>query len=390
MADPIAILYIWMPKQRALTGLGIGHAALEITTENSKQYYITWIVSSEDGIGGAFLPSQGGHASHRMNPQPGFSLPWEQKDDKRAMRSWKVAGRHIFNEQPDHAINLPTLLLDPTKEGLRYGVDVERIKNFWLKRQTTVTNYTFLSKTENCTGCVVGALRAGGLDDYFVRPQNKVVQDVTSLFDWAKAAKKRIKLANQRQKCIDLLMQQLTMKHALWMAQKGGDVIRTIPSLEEWKKESDKNVLLSAIARRRDQIALLDKLIQDYHKATDMDTRFECVVKMQCQIYHHVTTKPTSDRRVAVERLGVRTQATFWHLYKELTARPKKLAAQDSDDSSESEEESRGSGSTKASRGRKKIALSNSANILIQQEETLFPVDVHTPAPYNSEDDRSY
>ncbi|HEY7311276.1 MAG TPA: hypothetical protein VH643_18080, partial [Gemmataceae bacterium] len=276
------------------------------------------------------------------------------------------------------------------KEGLRYGVDVERIKNFWLKRQSTVTNYTFLSKTENCTGCVVGALQAGGLDDYFVRPQNKVVQDVTSLFNWAKAAKKRIKLANRREMFVDVLMQQLTTKHALWIVQKGEGVIRTIPSLEEWKKESDKNVRFSTIARRRDQIALLDKLIQDYHKATDMDTQFECVVKMRCQIYHHVTTKSTSDRREAVERLGVRTQATFWHLCKELTARAKRSAAQDSDDSSESEEESRGSGSKKASRGRKKIALSKSANILIEQEETLFPGDAHTPVPYNRDDDWSY
>jgi hypothetical protein len=176
------------------------------------------------------------------------------------MGSWKIRGQPVFGNKgkPDPPINLPTLFWTPT--GLHYGVDVERIKQFWLKRRNQKT-YTFISKMDNCTGCVVEALRAGGLEDYFVGPKNKVVHDATSLFDWAKAAKKRIKLANRRQKCVDAFMEKLPMKHAVWMAEKHMTANPEIPSLEEWKKESDKNVRFSAVASRKDQIALLDMLI---------------------------------------------------------------------------------------------------------------------------------
>jgi hypothetical protein len=221
-------------------------------------------------------------------------------------------------EWPNITMELPTLVLDRTT-GLRHGVDVERIKEWWENRRTTLTTYAFLSKRENCTGCVVEALRAGGLDGYHQHPNNLFIQDARTLWTWVTAAVDRINLANERQRKIDHTLLKVTTGHGGWIMEKGAGFIGTIPSLEEWKTESDKKVRFAAVARRIDQVARLDKLIEKYHKTNDSITQLGYLVRMLYQIYRHLATKPTSDRRDAVTKLGVRVYAVFWTLCLELT-----------------------------------------------------------------------
>src|SRR5439155_4199481 len=66
-----------------------------------------------------------------------------------------------------------------------------------------------------------------------------------------------------------------------------------------------------AFAGRKDQVAALDKLIEDYPNVNDDVSRFVLLVRMQSEIHSHLTAKPNSDRKLAVERLGARVTAAL-------------------------------------------------------------------------------
>jgi hypothetical protein len=299
-----ATLYIWMPTW--LYPSGVGHAALKILTPfTGQECYITWLVGGNSLLKAAF-PSNNGTASWHVKTNGN----WTFEKDKKAMKKYGQA-------EPNHTIELPTMILNRRRGGsssLHHGVDVEAIKQFWEIRRANMESYTLLSKKENCTGCVVEALRAGGLDNYLKHPNNWFVQDARTLWSWANAAVERINLTNQRQQKIDLMMEKLITKQSAWVAQMGTNTIGEIPSLQEWKTESDQNVSFRAVARRIEQVKRLDKLIEEYHKTNGRLNRLGCLVKMLTQIFLHLTLKPNSDRREAVERLGVRTYLAFWDL----------------------------------------------------------------------------
>jgi hypothetical protein len=294
-----ATLYVWLPT--ALYPAGLGHAALQIQSATGTQYYITWLAGGKGPIKACF-PSSEGKASKQVNN-------WTLAKDMIVMADWGQA-------EPNRTIELPTLVRDRKKgrSSLHHGVDVEQIEKFWEIRRANTTRYTLMSTKENCTGCVVEALRAGGLDNYLKHPNNWFIQDARTLWTWANDAVERIKLANERQQKIDAMMEKLTNKHGTWAAQMQMHTNPTIPSLQEWKTESDQNIKYRAVARRIDQVKRLDKLIEEYHKNNDSLTRLGCVVKMLTQIALHLVLKPNSDRRLAVERLGVRTYFVFWNL----------------------------------------------------------------------------
>jgi hypothetical protein len=65
------------------------------------------------------------------------------------------------------------------------------------------------------------------------------------------------------------------------------------------------------VASRKEQIAALDKLIQDYPNANLNEIKFVMLFAMQGEIYSHLTNKPNSDRRAAVEQLGASVTAVM-------------------------------------------------------------------------------
>jgi hypothetical protein len=81
--------------------------------------------------------------------------------------------------------------------------------------------------------------------------------------------------------------------------------LNDIPTLRAWKRLSASNVKLSAFARRKGPIKVLDKLIERYH-ISDLDKmqRKEIVIKIMNQAFVHMVTKPNSDRRDAVKVLA--------------------------------------------------------------------------------------
>ncbi len=85
----------------------------------------------------------------------------------------------------------------------------------------------------------------------------------------------------------------------------------SVPTITQWKKLSDQNIKFSSMASRKEQVAALDKLIQDYPNARLNEMKFVMLFAMQGEIYSHLTNKPKSDRRAAVEQLGASVTAVL-------------------------------------------------------------------------------
>ncbi len=156
--------------------------------------------------------------------------------------------------------------------------------------------YAFFSARYNCTGCVWEALKAGGLGYYHGISDSTFIQGAAGLLEAVNKAKADLDQLNNLQHSIAVKMAELESKYP--------DAPQNIPSLAQWKKASDQNVSFRAIASRKEQVAALDKLIDDYPNARKDVVKFLMLLRMQGEIYSHVTTKPNSDRKVAVQRLG--------------------------------------------------------------------------------------
>jgi hypothetical protein len=301
--------------------LGVGHAALKLKT-TKQEHYITWIAPGHPTS--ALFPSQAKGAfdglgnvvevPERLQGKLGFERSFDYKWDQLNMKGF------FGHAEPDHTIKLPTLSLPPSDEGFRHGVDVDRIERFWKRRSNLdVANrerkYAFLSKKQNCTGCVVEALRAGGLDCYIEKPNNWFVQDAKTLLTWVREAEAKIKWLNELQSAVNDKMDQLVVDPKIRVPEQQKSII---PRYEEWKADSDRNVSFRAFAQRKEQIAALDAVIKDYHSTAETDklTRFVLLVKMQSLIYSHMTLKPRSDRAEAVKRLGLRVTLVLKDLFK--------------------------------------------------------------------------
>lgn len=289
-----ATVYIWMPsgafmKNVVGIGLGVGHAALELKREAGQIYYITWMAHGSPF--NALVPSKAG-------PVYKYIGQFTKDDDKANMLGF------FGHEEPSYSIELPALRLPTASRGLRFGVDVPRIESFWEDRLQTSPQYAFLSTKQNCTGCVVDALRAGGLDRYLDDPNKWVVQGAGSLLAWVQGAKAKLDGLNQRQASVERFMADRLARHR-------GDGPLPIPSFQEWQRESDQNVRFGLVASRKDQIAAIDEMVKDYPNAKDPVSRCVLLVKMQHEIYSHLINKPTSDRRAAVEALGTRVTSAL-------------------------------------------------------------------------------
>jgi hypothetical protein len=209
------------------------------------------------------------------------------------------------HRMPDYKAHVPLLSISP--DGIKYGVDVNRIEKFWLDRLQSETPYSFLSKKNNCTGCVAEALKAGGLGYFADLGGNPLAQDARSLRVWAQKGEEKLDRLNKTQSTIDATMNMLFGKHS--NCRNAG-----VPTLQEWVRDSDSNVKFQPFAQRKDQIAKLDVLIRDYPSArTDLE-RFASLIKMQSEVYSHFSTKPNSDRKDAVSKLGARVTGALRRL----------------------------------------------------------------------------
>ena len=276
MPESKVTVYVWTPAQ-VPRFLGIGHAAIHLKHDRHG-HYITWAADGHP----LKAPFKFQNAPRWNNV--GVGLDYEM--DKGNMQ-------HFFGRsEPEFKCELPIFDL---KDGiLTYGVSAKRIEDFW-KQQLTKNTYAFFSAKHNCTGCVWEALKAGGLGNYHDNPDSIFIQGATSLMSAVRKADENLEKLNGAYAKIYLTMRGLSRQY--WRHD-------TVPSLADWKADSDKNA--KGLARRRDQIAALDKMIADYPNARSDVAKYILLLQMQKEIYSHLTQKPNSDRKKAVEQLGAR------------------------------------------------------------------------------------
>lgn len=301
-----ANVYIWLPGKYYVPG--IGHASLELKT-TARTDYITW--SAQGHPLARPVPSLAG--PHYREIGKGFDF----KKDQEGMVDF------FGQDKPHYTIPLPTLHM--SAEGLCYGLDVARTQKFWQARLANPPQYAFLSKKMNCTGCVAEALVAGGLSYYARKPVNLFVQDARTLLTWVQMAEREIRRQNDRRRLIEEKMREVesdAKRQALSVEVKKDAKMDTlpgpaeIPSLAEWKKDSDEKVSFRKFAGRIEQVAALDRLIERYHRRPiNPVTQYALLIRMQDEIYSHLTLKPQSDRHRAVIKLG----ATVTIVLKRLT-----------------------------------------------------------------------
>lgn len=326
-----AKVFVWLPTDFVTHGLGAGHGAVQIQTPEGHKYYITWLNGQTGGSGisgvQGGLTSQGTQASKKvgfltiqnkkgkevMNPDALGSPTTVSYQRDRQVNAFRFPEQNKTAVDPNYTIEVPVAVAPALKPGdPLFGVSVHRMERFWKRLMMLPPNnparrYAAVSTHQNCNGVVVDALRAGGLGMFATPPNNHVYQDARTLVQWARKATDRINEMNQQ--------------HEEIMRLVGGSqrlVDRTIPTPEQWVKDSDMGIAF--YARRKEQVAQLDMYIRLYHRALREKKRrmqAEFLFLMQIEIYSHLTRKPKSDRRQAVLNLAARVHAVMQDLFVE-------------------------------------------------------------------------
>jgi hypothetical protein len=161
---------IWFPNAErasgldsALSSVGLGHASLTVKL-NGVRHYITWQVANGTPVPfkehtalnymtrNAYVPE--GQMSKAKDESWMSGMRWGQMngearglydDYNRSQCDWKM---RIKAQQPG-------------ENGA--GLDAAAIIRWWEQRVANENVYKLISTTQNCTGCVAEALKAGGL-----------------------------------------------------------------------------------------------------------------------------------------------------------------------------------------------------------------------------------
>jgi hypothetical protein len=277
---------IWMPSG-IYTKLGVGHAAIKLTTRDDQKHYITWAAQGNP-LAAPFKIQNYPRFKHLGTEKFGYEA------DKGNMEGF------FGSQEPHYKIKLPILTL--SAGALPYGVSAGRIEAFWQARLAGKM-YAFFSAKYNCTGCVWEALKAGGLGYYHDIADSMFIQGAAGLLEAVNKAKANLDKLNQVRQAVDARMTQLQQNYPTAPA--------VVPTIAQWKKLSDQNVKFSSMSSRKEQVLALDKLIQDYPNARLNEMKFVMLFAMQGEIYSHLTNKPKSDRRAAVEQLGASVTAVL-------------------------------------------------------------------------------
>lgn len=232
-----------------------------------------------------------------------------------------LAGGQIYKE-PTEMIELPALTAD------QLGIDTQKIFHWWksyagrVTRQATKpfqtkelrNRYKACSTHLNCCGTVYLALRVGGATYFKGRSFNRFYARPDGVLKWAKEVRTAIEEVNRAG---TTTLARYQAKRAEFERKVGRGQQRDpndLPTLEEWKAISYVGVL----ARRKDQIAEIDRELGVYHRHTwDVEGGGEQKARALSQIMRfaeeHARLKPTSDRSHAVSYLIAKAWEVLGH-----------------------------------------------------------------------------
>ncbi len=228
-----------------------------------------------------------------------------------------LAAGQIYAE-PSEIVDIPVLGND------QFGVDTDKIFYWWksfageaalqqYERQNFQNvkapevpvrlKYVGASRYRNCCGTVYLALRVGGATYFESRTHTRFVATPRGVLEWAKQVRASIENINRAG---TLTSANNANARAKFCAKIGRNTQRNpndLPTLEEWKKLS----YVGPFARRKEQIAVMDRELQAYHSSNwdgdDQYRKARALHNIMRAAEDHARTKPLSDRSHAVSYL---------------------------------------------------------------------------------------
>jgi hypothetical protein len=228
-----------------------------------------------------------------------------------------LAAGQIYAE-PSEIVDIPVLGND------QFGVDTDKMFYWWKSfageaafqqyQRENVRNapappvpvemrYVGMSKYRNCCGTVYLALRVGGATYFESRTHMRFVATPKGVRDWAKEVRASIENINRAGKLTAANNANARKKFFAKIGRTPQRNPNDLPTLEEWKKLS----YVGLFARRKDQIATIDRQLQDYHNfkwGTEMEqNKARALHNIMRAAEDHARTKIVSDRSHAVSYL---------------------------------------------------------------------------------------
>ncbi|MEI8316976.1 MAG: hypothetical protein WCH79_03445 [Planctomycetia bacterium] len=334
-----------------------GHLGMVVQTPNGNKTYITMLNSGENnlfrenegsapslpqdlrnmtGIRGAF--DSDGMARHealrlkpRFKPRADQKAVWADGDIQAPLApvarrvsirqarpgdgpktSLLLAQGQIYRP-PTEIIELPVLTPD------QLGIDTDKIFHWWksyagraTRQENTGTfqtaeinnRYKAFSTHLNCAGTVYLALRVGGATFFKGRTFTRFYSTPDGVLKWAREVGTAVQEVNR---AAMTTMARYEAKRAEFERKIGRNQQRNpedLPTVEEWKRISHVGIF----ARRMDQIAVMDRELEHYHRyvwddANQTDEKARALGQIMRSAEEHARLKPTSDRSHAVSYL---------------------------------------------------------------------------------------
>lgn len=322
-------VHVWMPKGGFHYFIGNGHGSVEILTHDRDFYYVTWL-SPSDKLGVVLKQNVGAASALGFRTVKNANGQEVRNPDR--YRDGGVYLAHTFDDdcaardhqQPNFSYEVPVLprRLSGNPASLTFGVSIPRMVQFWKKLLSLppghpARRYAMLSTRNNCNGVVVDALLEGGLGIYAPPPDNFIYQDGRTLARWVEKAVERINGMNLAHR---KLAEEITGDR--W-TNPGIAPDHSIPTREEWRKESDKGIAF--YARRKEQVEQIDTYLRCYHRAVgeqNLRAEINSLLMIQWHAYDHLARKPKSDRRQAILGLAKRVLAALEYLHEQYDQAP--------------------------------------------------------------------
>lgn len=339
---------------QARNAVGGNHAGLECDRNTGQPFYVTWngtVKGADWGTSQTRLSKLPGAQSVMRMPahmKVGFDqinkMNWTTGLNEAVPNPMSFSGFHaptahsdyqVPGRTPGTVVNTPTLKVPipvrspggvSTKaDELLFGLDIDAIWVWWFDilmsspddpRRVYQKISTMRSSAVNCCGMVGLGLLKGGLGDYASPPVNIFYQGSASLLRWIRNAVKRIEMLNQQRQAIMASPDYQAVRSFTDGAQAVDfHYYCDLPDLDTWKRRSAvEGGLRTGFARRKEQVAEIDRLLPLYHAARRVGpptgagtptnppapadpSWMELLTKIHEQCFQHLAEKPTSDRR---------------------------------------------------------------------------------------------
>lgn len=290
-----------------------GHVALAIGDGGTPKHYISyWPAANSSGSSVSARPAKFNKFAQDLHAELGSGArtrlqggatprSGQANDNVIDVEGFTVDNpQNVWVKLPDETIELP--IADRNNS---IGLSQDHIIDWWKLFSTDLGykhTYRFISRKINCASIVMSALTVGGAR-MFVRPDRQFMYYAPN--DIGKYARQLVKKINKmRHAAAAVTTAPQTQGVTYSVVDPNGP---DIWSLAEWKK-------LSAvrIGRRHSQVAAIDGFVQQYWGVGGHWTVDNCNQKALIlyqileQIQDHIASKPKSDRREAVLKLGRR------------------------------------------------------------------------------------